>query len=65
MFDKDGRGSISIEEIKQVLSFGQSIDEDTVNQIMKQVDDNDDGEISNQERTEKKSQPKDMDLHQT
>ncbi len=52
MFDKDGGGSISKEEIKQILSFGQSIDEDTVNQIMKQVDDNGDGEISYQEFSE-------------
>ena len=27
MFDKDGGGSISIDEIKQVLSFGQNLDE--------------------------------------
>ena len=52
MFDKDGGGTISKEEIKQILSFGQSIDEDTVNQIMKQVDDNGDGEISYQEFSE-------------
>lgn len=46
MFDKDGGGSISIEEIKQVLSFGQNLEEDVVNQIIKQVDANGDGEIS-------------------
>lgn len=46
MFDKDGGGSISIEEIKQVLSFGQTLDEDVVQQIIKQVDANGDGEIS-------------------
>ena len=46
MFDKDGGGSISIEEIKQVLSFGQTLDEDMVAQIIKQVDANGDGEIS-------------------
>ena len=27
MFDKDGGGSISTDEIKQVLSFGQTLDE--------------------------------------
>ena len=27
MFDKDGGGSISTDEIKQVLSFGQNLDE--------------------------------------
>jgi len=46
MFDKDGGGSISIEEIKQVLSFGQNLEEDVINQIIKQVDANGDGEIS-------------------
>ena len=30
MFDKDGGGSISTEEIKQVLSFGQNLDEEVV-----------------------------------
>jgi Ca2+-binding EF-hand superfamily protein len=31
MFDKDGGGSISVEEIKQVLSFGKnSLDESVV-----------------------------------
>jgi len=46
MFDKDGGGSISIEEIRQVLSFGQNLDEEVVKQIIKQVDENGDGEIS-------------------
>jgi len=46
MFDKDGGGSISIDEIKQVLSFGQTLDEDVIAQIIKQVDANGDGEIS-------------------
>jgi calcium-dependent protein kinase len=46
MFDKDGGGSISIEEIKQVLSFGQNLDDDVVQQIISQVDANGDGEIS-------------------
>lgn len=46
MFDKDGGGTISIEEIKQVLSFGQSLEESVVNEIIKQVDANGDGEIS-------------------
>ena len=52
MFDKDGGGSISIEEIKQVLSFGQSLDEEVVQQIIKQVDANGDGEISYEEFAE-------------
>jgi len=46
MFDKDGGGSISIEEIKQVLSFGQTLEESVIEQIIKQVDENGDGEIS-------------------
>lgn len=49
MFDKDGGGSISTDEIKQVLSFGQNLDEDTVNKIIAQVDANGDGEISYEE----------------
>lgn len=46
MFDKDGGGSISTDEIKQVLSFGQSLDEKVVQEIIKQVDENGDGEIT-------------------
>jgi Ca2+-binding EF-hand superfamily protein len=49
MFDKDGGGSISIEEIKQVLSYGQKLDDEVVNAIIKQVDQNGDGEISYEE----------------
>jgi Ca2+-binding EF-hand superfamily protein len=49
MFDKDGGGSISIEEIKQVLSYGQKLDDDVIAQIIKQVDENGDGEISYEE----------------
>ena len=49
MFDKDGGGSISTDEIKQVLSFGQTLDESVVNQIIAQVDANGDGEISYEE----------------
>ena len=46
MFDKDGGGSISTDEIRQVLSFGQNLEESVVNEIIKQVDANGDGEIS-------------------
>ena len=46
MFDKDGGGSISTDEIKQVLSFGQTLDEEVINSIINQVDENGDGEIS-------------------
>merc|ERR1711959_609172 len=34
MFDKDGGGSISTDEIKQVLSFGQNLEESVVQQII-------------------------------
>jgi Ca2+-binding EF-hand superfamily protein len=30
MFDKDGGGTISISEIKEVLSFGQNLDEEVI-----------------------------------
>jgi Ca2+-binding EF-hand superfamily protein len=30
MFDRDGGGSISIAEIKEVLSFGQNLDEQVI-----------------------------------
>jgi len=49
MFDKDGGGSISVEEIKQVLSFGQNLDESVIETIIKQVDANGDGEIDFEE----------------
>jgi calcium-dependent protein kinase len=49
MFDKDGGGTISIEEIKEVLSFGQNLDEKLIQQIINQVDANGDGEISYEE----------------
>ena len=46
MFDKDGSGLISADEIKEVLGFGQTLSEEAVNKIIKQVDENGDGEIS-------------------
>ena len=46
MFDKDGSGTISREEIKEAL--GQ-MDERLVEEIIKEVDENDDGEISYEE----------------
>lgn len=49
MFDKDGSGLISTDEIKQVLSFGKNLDDEIVNQMIKQVDENGDGEISFEE----------------
>ena len=49
MFDKDGGGSISIDEIKQVLSFGQDLDDDAFDELILQVDENGDGEVSFEE----------------
>lgn len=46
LFDKDGGGSISANEIKEVLGVGKSIDEKVWNEIIKEVDANGDGEIS-------------------
>lgn len=49
MFDKDGGGSISTDEIKHILSFGNQLDDAVVKSILKQVDENGDGEISFEE----------------
>lgn len=46
MFDKDGSGTISKDEIREVLG---NIEEDTANLILSEVDENDDGEISFEE----------------
>ncbi len=49
MFDKDGSGFISNDEIKEILGFGKTISEEAVNDIIKQVDANGDGQISFEE----------------
>merc|ERR1719222_1076238 len=51
MFDKDGSGIISPDEIKEVLSFGgtNQLSKSTIDAIVKQVDENGDGEISYEE----------------
>ena len=49
MFDKDGSGTISAAEIKEVLGFGKTMSEEAVNEVIKQVDENGDGEISFEE----------------
>jgi Ca2+-binding EF-hand superfamily protein len=49
MFDKDGSGSISSEEIKAVLGFGRTLDEAQVEKIIREVDENGDNEISFEE----------------
>jgi calcium-dependent protein kinase len=49
LFDRDGSGSISANEIKDVLGVGKNIDEKIWNQIISEVDNNGDGEISFEE----------------
>ena len=49
MFDKDGSGVISASEIKEVLGFGGNLDNNAIDAIIKQVDENGDGEISFEE----------------
>lgn len=51
MFDKDGSGIISAEEIREVLCFGgsNSLTTEAVDAIIKQVDENGDGEIQFEE----------------
>jgi calcium-dependent protein kinase len=49
MFDKDGSGVISTDEIKEVLGFGGNLDKAAIDVIMKQVDENGDGQISFEE----------------
>ena len=49
MFDQDNGGSISADELKQVLGIGKNIDETVWNDIIKEVDVNGDGEISFEE----------------
>jgi calcium-dependent protein kinase len=46
LFDKDGSGTISADEIKEVLGVGKNIDEKIWNDIVMEVDGNGDGEIS-------------------
>jgi calcium-dependent protein kinase len=46
LFDKDGGGSISANEVKEVLGIGKNIDEAIWNEIIHEVDGNGDGEIS-------------------
>ena len=38
MFDKDGSGVISADEIKEVLGFGGHLDNKAIDVIIKQVD---------------------------
>jgi calcium-dependent protein kinase len=51
MFDKDNSGSISADEIREVLSFGGTnpLSKESIDAIIKQVDENGDGDISYEE----------------
>jgi len=51
MFDKDGSGTISIDEIKETLGKGAGIPESAYREVLKEVDENGDGEISFEEFT--------------
>lgn len=46
LFDRDGGGSISANEVKEVLGLNKNIDEKVWNEIISEVDGNGDGEIS-------------------
>ena len=48
-YDKDDGGSISLEELKDVLGVGQQITEEVWKQLVFEVDENGDGEISFEE----------------
>ena len=45
MFDKDGSGTISPDEIKEVLGFDSTISKEEIDKIIAEVDENNDGEI--------------------
>ena len=48
-YDKDGSGSISVEEIKGVLGVGKNISKKVWDQVVLEVDENGDGEVSFEE----------------
>jgi calcium-dependent protein kinase len=48
-YDKDGSGSISVEEIKDVLGVGKNINKEVWDQLVLEVDENGDGEVSYEE----------------
>lgn len=45
-YDKDNSGSISVDEIRNVLGVGQHISDAVWKQVVLEVDDNGDGEVS-------------------
>lgn len=48
-YDKDDSGSISISEIKDVLGVGKSIDDQVWDQVVKEVDTDNNGEVDYEE----------------
>jgi calcium-dependent protein kinase len=48
LFDKDGNGTISPEEIKEVLGLGED-DTEMIDKLIEEVDENKDGEIQFEE----------------
>ena len=44
-YDKDGSGSISTEEIKQVIGVGKNIKKEVWDEVIKEIDENGDGEV--------------------
>lgn len=48
MFDKDGSGAISHEEIKRALGIGDQ-DDEILGKLLNEIDENNDGEIQFEE----------------
>ena len=48
-YDRDGSGSISVDEIKGVLGVGKHITDEVWKQVVLEVDENGDGEVSFEE----------------
>ena len=48
-FDKDDSGTVTIEELKEALGIGKNIDEKVWEDVIKEVDENGDGEIDFEE----------------
>ena len=46
MFDKDGSGSISYDEIRQIFGRNKNIEDNVWRDMIKEVDINGDGELS-------------------
>lgn len=49
MFDKDNSGSIDADEIKKIIGVGKNIDEAVWLEVLAEVDENGDGEVSFEE----------------